>query len=318
MSDSTTEQTVTLESQMMASLDKVADSDTPPAAVEAKADESDKAEKEVEVAETEAVEEPESEQEATEEAEDESIDPDFKAAKDKHLPTLDDIPVEARPLVEKKLKDMERGFTRAMQEARQYRQEKAQVDQDTKYRTENPDIWLADYIGQHPEVIDKVNSELEKRADPTYAEAQAMKRDAAKAQAEANAVTASQAEAYRQERIEHVSDYVETKAKDAGVPTKFIESAVAAAILSKPESERDISDAEIDSIIEDYGKEYRKAVGVVKANKTKEYAKAKAADAKGGVIPPRSSTATESPSTAKPKNLEEAMNMALDRIGAAA
>ncbi len=269
------------------------------------------------------------EDEPEEETDDEELDPDFtKAASKYDIPiSLDDVlakipkeaRAEARTFIAQKIKGMDAGYTKAMQEARSYRKEKAQYDQEKSYREAAPDQWLADYIQQNPSVIDKVNAELEKRADPTYAEAHAKTRAAEKKEAELaqekqEIEERNQADAERRtdERIEHVTTYVEKSAKSNGVPVELVEEAIAAHIMQSEDN--DITDAEIDQIITAKAKVLNRLTGAAKGAKTKEYAKDKARDAKDLPLKPRSSSSPENTQAKKPANLEEAINWSLDKI----
>src|SRR6185312_15657701 len=112
-------------------------------------------------------------------------DPEFIEAAKKHgIPlTLDDVPEEFRPIVQKKLKDAERGLTKAFQEARQYRADKAAFEAETKQL----DHFIADKIASDPTLIDKINAEVKRRENPDYLEALELRRQTAKERAELDA-----------------------------------------------------------------------------------------------------------------------------------
>ncbi|MEO6566766.1 MAG: hypothetical protein ABIO63_12145 [Casimicrobiaceae bacterium] len=315
---------------MTASLEKIvpADSDpskamvTKPLASDGKEDSTttDEAESVNDEVPAEEVGDSKEESDETPDAPADETDPDFKAAVTKHLPTLDDLPKEARPIVAKRLKDMEAGYTRAMQEAREYRKEKATLDSEKEYRTSNPDQWLADFIEQHPTVIDRVNEELAKRADPTYAQAHAKTRAADAKEAALNAERQEMEERRQVEheahiavRTEYVTNYTEASAKRNGIPLELVEEAIAAAIMAS--DDKDITDAEIERIVAAKAKVVNRLTGAAKGAKTKEYAKGKAQDARQAATPPKSgSPLTDTPAPKKPANLEEAINAALDRL----
>lgn len=342
MSDDNTDHPDSLESKLMASVEKLQpESDTTQKPI-AKEPEKDESAPKADDAPPDKDDEPKDtddskpdENAATETDDDtETLDPDFQKAAVKHdIPislddVLDQIPKEARAaaktFIAQKLKGMDAGYTKAMQEAREYRKEKAQYDAEAEYRSKSPDQWLADYIQQNPSVIDKVNSELEKRNDPTYAEAHAKTRAADAKEAKLKADEAeiaerreAETERHIEERTEHVSNYLEASAKTHGIPVDLVEEAIAAAIMQS--DEHDITDAEIDRIVTAKAKVFTKHIGAAKGAKTKEYAKAKAEDAKGTTLLPRSSSSGEAPTTPKkPANLEEAINAALDKMGAPA
>lgn len=260
---------------------------------------------------------PESDDDEEDEDEDDEPDEEFQAAVEKHkIPTkLEDLPEEARPFVQKKLKAMESGYTRAMQEARSYRQEKAAFDAERAYERDHRDQAIADALAADPTLIDKVNAELERRKDPTYATAIAKDREVTKREAELTArETLAQQEA-RNARGEEIETYTRDAAKAAGVPFELIEPAVVLAITSNPGKE--FTEAQVDAIIAEKAKVYAKHVGAIKGAKTREYAKAKANDAKtAGVLKPRSSTgvrpSADRSQAAKPKDLRSFVSNFVD------
>ena len=201
-------------------------------------------------------------------------DPEFIEAAKKHsVPvTLDDLPEEARPLVQKKLKDMERGFTKAMQEARSYRAERAAFEAETKQL----DHFIADKIASDPTLIDKINAEVKRRENPDYLEALELRRQAAKDKADADASKQQQAEQANQERGEYLESYTASQAKEAGVPFAFVEEAVALAVTLN----KGITDDEIKEIVAKKAKVYKQHIGATKGAKTRELVKDKARDAK--------------------------------------
>lgn len=318
--DTTTEtkEPISLESNLNASLEKL----FPPAT---KADEQ-KAEpvtadaddvEDVEDVSTETSNGEEDEESAPDD--DDTPDEEFEAAKEKYnIPTkIDDLPEEARPLVEKKFKDMERGYTRAMQDARSYRTEKAQYDAERAYERDHRDQAIADALVADPSLIDKVNAEIERRKDPTYSKAIERDREVTKREAELTAKETLAQQETRNARGEAIEDYTRDAAKQAGIPFELIESAVVLAITATPGKE--FTEAQVDAIIAEKAKVYAKAVGVVKANKTKEYAKLKAEDAKhAGIVKPRSGTgmrsSSDKPAAAKPGDLRGFVSTFVDNF----
>lgn len=264
-------------------------------------------------------EEPESGPESQQESADET-DPEFVEAAKKHaVPvTLDDLPEEARPLVQKKLKDMERGFTKAMQEARQYRAEKAAFDAEVK----NLDHFVADRVTADPSLIDKINAEIEKRKNPDYVEALELRKQAAKDRAETDASKQQQAEQAQHERGEYLESYTATQAKAAGVPFAFVEEAVALAVTLN----KNITDDEISEIVAKKAKVYKQHIGATKGAKTRELVKDKASDAKNAGLKDVPATVARSQAsrqsatgtdTQRPMTLREKLEATLDERAAA-
>lgn len=319
-----TKEPVSLESNLTASLDKLFPEETK--TEEKKAEPAAKEPTDTKAASiSEAVKAEDDEEgvvESTEDADDEDEtedDEEFETAVEKYkIPTkLDDLPEEVRPLVEKKFKAMEKGYTRAMQDARSYRQEKAQYDADRAYERDHPDQSIADALLADPKLIDKVNAEIEKRQNPAYAEALAKDRAVTKRETELNAKeTLAQQEA-KNARGEEIESYTKEAAKEAGIPFDLIEPAIVLAITSNPG--KDFTEAQVDAIIAQQAKVYAKHVGAVKGAKTREYAKAKADDAKSaGIIKPRSSTGMRSsadkPAAPKPGDLRGFVSTFVDNF----
>lgn len=102
---------------------------------------------------------------------DEDDDSEFgKRARDAKLPTsIDDLPDEAKPLVQKRLKEMESGFTRLMQKQAEFRTEQRQFRTEERYRETHKVEWLVQELLKDPKLEDQVASELEKlREDSPY------------------------------------------------------------------------------------------------------------------------------------------------------
>ena len=256
----------------------------------------------------------------TETEKEDETDPEFIEAAKKHQVsvTLDDLPEEARPLVQKKLKDMERGFTKAMQEARSYRAEKAAFDAEVK----NLDHFIADKVTADPSLIEKINAEIKRRENPDYLAALELRKQAAKDKAETDASKQQQVEQAQHERGEYLENYTATQAKAAGVPFAFVEEAVALAVTLN----RDITDQEINEIVAKKAKVYKQHIGATKGAKTRELVKEKASDAKNaglkdvpaaGVRNSASRQSVTGTDTQRPMTLREKLEATLDERAAA-
>lgn len=89
-----------------------------------------------------------------------------KRAKDAKLPTsLDDLPEEGRPIVQKRLKEMESGFTRLMQKQAEFRQEQRKFRTEEHYRETHKVEWLVQEMLQDPKLEELVAAELRKLTD---------------------------------------------------------------------------------------------------------------------------------------------------------
>jgi hypothetical protein len=114
----------------------------------------DEVETEGEEAEVEASGEEEEGDDDDEGEEGEEDDSEFgKRAKDAKLPTsIDDLPKEARPLVQKRLKEMESGFTRLMQKQAEFRAERRQFQVEERYRETHKVEWLTQELMKDPDL----------------------------------------------------------------------------------------------------------------------------------------------------------------------
>lgn len=132
----------------------------------------DEVETEGEEAEVEASGEEEGEDGGDDDEEED--DSEFgKRAKDAKLPTsIDDLPEAARPLVAKRLKEMESGFTRLMQKQAEFRQERRQFQVEERYRATHKVEWLTQELMKDPDLEAQVAEQLEKLRDESpYREA---------------------------------------------------------------------------------------------------------------------------------------------------
>lgn len=191
----------------------------------------------------------ETETETEREGEDDELDPDFqRAAGRANLPlSLDDIPEEARPLVKKRLKEVEAGFTRAMMDARSYRAEE-------KFRKEHPVDFIAEMLAADPELEAKVSAELEKRGDETYAESRKIITDKRREDAAKELDKTRDAEAQRETRITEVESLTEKACSKYGIPFgRAVEAAIANAILTSDSG--DIDNGDITDIVKGIAKE---------------------------------------------------------------
>lgn len=193
-------------------------------------------------------EEEETEPGTDDEEEEEELDGDFRRAAGRaSLPlTLDDIPEEARPLVKKRLKEVEAGFTRAMMDARSYRAEE-------KFRKEHPVDFIAEMLAADPDLEARVSAELEKRADETYAESRKIITDDRRKKAAESVDTERTSEAAREARITEVESLTQRACSKFGVPMRVVEAAIANAIITAENG--DIDNGDITEIVKGIAKE---------------------------------------------------------------
>lgn len=102
-----------------------------------------------------------------EEKEDKDDDSEFgKRARDAKLPTsIDDLPEAGRPLVAKRLKEMESGFTRLMQKQAEFRTEQREFRTEERYRETHKVEWLVHELLKDPKLEEQVAQELGKLRD---------------------------------------------------------------------------------------------------------------------------------------------------------
>lgn len=253
------------------------------------------------------------------------LDAEFTAALERSgVPTsIEEVPEEFRPVVEKKLKDLERGFTKAMQEARSYRQEKAKFDADQQYATEKPASYFADKLLADPSLIERVNEEIEKRNVPAYAEAVARERalatERAQMDAEKTVARTQAAEQAMTARVEHVETHTAQAAKAAGIPYALVEEAVALAVSLNP----DLSDEDVTRVVNEKARIYKQHLGANRGAAKRELAKEKASDAKHAGLTDvpsaaarssasRQSATPNASSDTKPMTLREKLSATLD------
>lgn len=189
--------------------------------------------------------------------------------------TIDDLPPEARPLVEKRLREINAGFTKLRQKDRE---EITTLKAEQRFQQERPADFVVSLLRAHPQLADEVNAKLDELdGSPTAREAHdIVVRDArAKALgAEHDALTAAAAQARRATEIE---DAAKTAARRAGVPfTMGVEDAVAAHVAIHG----DIAAADIERIAAEKARAYQASMRAVRREQSKSLAKQKVQDRK--------------------------------------
>lgn len=234
--------------------------------------------------------------EPDEEEDDDEITPEFKQALAKQridFKLLDGLTKKEKTVVLEQAKRLNQAFTRVQMEATSFRKEKATFETERTYQTKNPDRHIADLLAKEPELLEKVNKELERRQNPIYAEALEKDRAADRKNAEADALLSTTKAEELTERIATLEASTTKAAKEAGLPDEFAQEAVANAILRKRVAggDADLTDAEISEIIVARTAIWKKHVGAHKAASTREannrYVRDKAEDAKKTTPKPR-------------------------------
>lgn len=246
------------------------------------------------------------------------IDPAFQDALAKHkAPRLEDLPEEARPLVEKRLKELQSAWTRAQQEATTFRAEKATYEAEKAYQDANPVDFIIGKLLSSPQMLERVNEELTKLAEPVYAEAKTRERDTNQKIARLEAEERRRTAEFFETRAGQVESYTESLAAAEGVPFALIEPLVASAI----ERNRHITDEQVKAIVQQYAPIYRRSVGAHKREAKKTVTQQKVQDRKtaGLVVKPGASSASAPAPSAKKLptsgSFQDRSHAALDRLG---
>ena len=268
-------------------------------------EESDQPETEVEESEEDAEAEEEAESEESEEEEGGEVSDELVDAAARHsVPlTLDDIKDEtARKVVKQKFADMDAGFTRVLQEARAYRTEQAEFRAEKKFATENPDLVVVELLRagmkKDPQFVDNVQARLDKLEDGEAAEVfeslVGKRREDAK-----KAVTSEMGDLdQRVERSVAIEKQAKTAAASLGLPWRFAERAVVAAIKS---ADHPLTDAEVKAAIKAEYTEYDKDLRAMK--RTASVDRVKGNTERRAAAPPakRAPASSSSPRPGPPK-----------------
>lgn len=256
-----------------------------------------------------------------------------KRAREANLPTsIDDLPKEAQGIVQKRLKEMESGFTRLMQKQAAFREEQRQFRTEERYRTTHKVEWLAQEILKDPDLEEKVVAELEKlRSDesPYLREAAGVvakdhRAKAAQEIAEQEAEERKQeerAEAEAREQSEWIAErgsQVETIARKAcskfGIQfDRGVEAAIAYEISESEQG--DIDDSRIREIVEEMAAERgRSKRAVLREERKREVQGKTEALRNASPIRPGQGRAGGTTKAKQPRSLEEQMTATAERL----
>lgn len=247
------------------------------------------------------------EEKPDEEKEDEDeIDEEFAAAakREKIALTVDDLPEEARPLVKKRIKELEAMATRATMDARAYRADEAKFRAEERFRTENPAEYVVDLLLSNPQLGEQVNALIDGLTSETTKQAHAIVVKDKRAQAMQATETALKAQETRVQRGLQLDSYTRTAAMKAGVP---LELGVEASVIAFINEKGDISERDIDQIVAQKAKEYEAHTRAIRREASKKYVAGKVEARKtGGLkVKPGSGNAPAPSGQKKPKNDNE-------------
>ncbi len=170
--------------------------------------------------------------------------------------TLDDVPAEARPLVQKKLKDLEAGFTRTMQQVRADQKEALAVRAEVRFQRERPVDFIVTLLEANPQLAEQVNARLDEFAQsPTAREYHGVIVEQARAKAIAAEEAAVAAQEQRAQRAQEIERMGRAAAQAAGVPYELgVEEAIIAHLV---QHDGEIDAATITRIAKQKGATYR-------------------------------------------------------------
>lgn len=262
--------------------------------------------------------------EATEAAFEEKFEEQFTAAMAKHA-TLDvkallkDLPAEVRPVVAQKLKAMDAGFTRAMQELRADQKASLADKAELRFQREDPAAFVTALLMANPEIADKVNATLTEMEGSENARKY---HGVIVEQSRANALKAVETETTEAQRKADRAVEVErlgrAAGKAAGLPDALW-SGLEAALALHITQHGDISDADIKALAKAHGEPYRKLVAeqarATKRDASKQYVqdKVRDRDTAGLRVKPNSGHAPGAPAKPMPKNDDEFKRQFIER-----
>lgn len=218
--------------------------------------------------------------------------------------SLEDVPEKFRGLIEKKLRSVDRAFTKAQQEATAFRTREREVAVESKYRAENPDLFIVDMLRKGgAELFAKVNKHLT-RIDPTIEgndedtvkdnEAVLNERiETRKRQAAQSIETAERETRAIYERADRVESTARAECKRLGVPFNgTLEKLIASTIKEKPQGEwkNGLTEVEVKKVVAEYRRDHHASVRAHRREASREAVRQSSAQRSGKrptVRPPR-------------------------------
>lgn len=230
---------------------------------------------------------------------DEDVSDDLKGAAERHgIPlTLEDVedPV-AKKVVAARLRQIDAGFTRAMQEARSGRKELAQLRSDKKFRDENAELVITEMLlSGGAELAERVNKRVEKLEDPDQKTAfEVVVKD--KRRSARESVVTEMTDAEQQDtRADTVERLARAEAAKRGLPWRLAERAVVAAMKADSKTGRvDIGDDDVKAVIFEEFKAYNADLRSGVRDKSRQQVKGKM-DAKKKLPPAKRTSSGQSP-----------------------
>ncbi len=250
--------------------------------------------------------------EETEDEDDgEGLSEDFtEAARRSNIPiSLEDVKdPTARKLVQQKIRQMDAGYTRMAQQLTAFRKEQTESRAEARFRKDNPVEYVAEVISKLDDATwEKVNERLKKLGDDDGKEIFEQLVTGRRAKA-TQAVTEELSAGDRvAQRVAHVESLAARVAAKQGLPWDFAENAVERAILRLPEGKRDLTDAEIESVVTAAARQYHQHVRGQNRKKSRDTVRERTANRRASSNPGSkapSSAASPKPGTSKPPKVD--------------
>ena len=213
--------------------------------------------------------------------------------------TLDGIPEAALPVVKRKLKDLEGGFTRAMQKVADERKALADVRAEERFRTERPADFIVTMLEANPELMGQVNERLDQfQASPMSREAHRVIVENERSKAKDAERKELAAEKERGKRSDELTKVGRAAAKAAGVP---FEAGVEAEIAAHLAIGTDLTETDIRHIAENKARVWKAELRKLDRDKSTKYVTEKVKDRKtAGLAVRPASGITPAPAPVKP------------------
>lgn len=222
---------------------------------------------------------------------------------------VDDLPEALRPVVTKRLKEMEAPFTKAMQDARAYRKDEVALRAEMKFFKEHPVDAMLEMLTANPSLSEALNARIDAMSESPSVKAaeEIVIRDRRTQAVAAVQTTMDQADA-RAAGLARVTAYTEQAAQKAGVPAALgVQDAVDAYLALHG----DITRSQIDAIVKDKAAVYQRLTRAQKRDGQNQYLKAKIEDRNtaGLKVKPGTGTAPAPGAPAKPTTDKEFIAM---------
>lgn len=219
--------------------------------------------------------------------------------------SLDGIPEAARPIVQKKIKDMESGWHRSMRKLAEERKDIATERAEQRFREESPDDFVVTMLLADPSLMDRVNAKLDEvEKSPTARKAHEIVVERAREKAKDAELKALDAEKERTKKSDELTRKARAAAKVAGVP---FEMGVEADIAAHLAIGTDLSDEDIREIAKAKAVIWKRHLREIERDKSTKYVAGKVEDRKkaGLAVKPTTGTAPAPSALPTPKNEDE-------------